>query len=236
MRRAAYPALLLAAILASPAPAAASTFGERTFTCPVTGKPFKATVQVSGNQFGVDLDMRPYGAIAVPWPLAVCPDPSRFPLFQDSFSPAEVARIREIVAASDYKQVIAEGHQSYYVAGRLQRMLGQAPMQVAQSFLSASWQAAPGSSQQKRYLTEARTQFALAADAPGRPVEAVRIARFLQVELSRQLGEFDKALGMLDAWFPPGSAQDKGFAAFLRDEREALQQRNDAPVQVRPAP
>ena len=233
MKPAAVPALALASALCAISPAPALTYGTGTFTCPVTDKPFEAAVMMSGTRFGSYLDFRPFGPIASPDPLPVCPDASLFPLFKESFTPDEVAQIKRIVQTPEYKALIQARHQPYYVAAQVKALLRYDPIEVAQDLLSASWQAQPGSEQQQSYVREARARFADAADARGQAPELVRAARFLQVELSRQLGEFDRAASLLNEWFPASSvpAQDP-FAPRVAAERQALERRDAGPVLV----
>lgn len=233
MRRLFGTALVLAWALFGAASAVAMTHGTRVFVCPVTGKTFEAVVQTSGTQFGSYLDLRPFGPIESPDPLPICPDASRFPLFKDRFSPAEAARIKQVVGTPEYKGLIAARHQPYYVVAWVKTLLRYDPTEVARDLLAASWTAQLGSEQQRGYLRESRARFSDAADAPGQTPRLVKASRFLQVELSRQLGEFDHAASLLDDWFPPSSASDQEpFAQHVAAERRALERREAGPVLV----
>ena len=211
-------------------PAAGATERTQTVTCPVTGKPFRATLQASGTVFGVHLDMRPYGPIASPEPVAICPDASRFPVWK-TLTGAERARVQRIVATPDYKRLIEAGDQPYYVIAHVKRQLRYDPVEVARDLVQASWQAQPGSSQHRRYLQEARTAFEAVAAAPAQTQELALNSRYFQAELSRQLGEFDVALAVLDRWFPRGGAgQEVVGGAFLAQVRAAVERRDAGPV------
>lgn len=217
-------------------PAAAETERTQTVTCPVTGKPFRATLQASGTVFGVYLDMRPYGPIASPEPVATCPDASRFPVFK-TLDATERARVRQIVTTPDYKGLIAAGDQPYYVIAHVKRQLQYDPIEVAQDLVQAAWQAQPGGRQHRRYLLEARMAFEAIAAAPAQTQELALNSRYFQTELSRQLGEFDVALAVLDRWFPRGGAgQDVVGSAFLAQVRAAVVRRDAGPVLAVPPP
>jgi len=227
--------VLLASLLPA-LPAAAMTLRTQTVTCPITGKPFKATLQASGTTFGVYLDMRPYGPIASPEPVAVCPDASRFPVFK-TLDATERARVRQIVTTPAYKGLIAAGDQTYYVIAHVKRQLRYDPVEVAQDLVQAAWQAQPGSGQHRRYLQEARTAFEAVAAAPAQTQALALNARYFQAELSRQLGEFDVALAVLDRWFPRGGAgQEAVGSAFLAQVRAAAVRRDAGPVLAVPPP
>ncbi len=219
------PAFALAA-----GPALASTERAETFTCPITGKRFQAIVQTSGTRFDVFLDMRPYGPIMSPDPVPVCPDASRFPVFR-TLTTDEVARVKRIVATPEYERLIAANDQTYFIIANVKAELGNGPLEVAQDLMQASWQAEPGSAQQRLYLREARTAFTRIATKP-QQTEAVALnARYFEAELSRQLGEFEVALEVLDRWFPAdGASQGVVGHAFLAQERAAILRRDAVPV------
>ena len=227
-------------VLAGAGAARSMTLGEREFTCPADGKPFKATVQLSGTTFGRDLDMRPVGPIATPEPLPVCPGVSGFPVYQRSFTAGETARIRSIVQTGAYKDLIRTGQASYFVAAYVQKQLGDDPAAVAGSLLSATWQAEAGSERHRTYARAARDGFATLAATPGTArhgtaAAIVTMARFLQAEMSRQAGYFDTGRALLERWFPrPGSGKGALPPEFIVQERQALASHNADPVQVEP--
>ena len=65
--------------------ATAATIYEAEKTCPLCTTEFKAHLAGSGTQFGMRLDLKPLGAIAAPWPVAVCPK-CHFVLLGDDLS------------------------------------------------------------------------------------------------------------------------------------------------------
>lgn len=231
MRMACLAALPAVAMIVGPG--LASTERAETFTCPITGKRFQAVVQTSGTRFGVFLDMRPYGPIMSPDPVPVCPDASRFPVFR-TLTANEVARVKRIVATPEYKRLVAASEQAYFIIANIKAALGDDPLEVAHDLVQASWQAEPGSAQRRLYLREARTAFNRIATKPEQTEAVALNARYFEAELSRQLGEFEAALAILDRWFPAdGANQGVVGQAFLAQERAAIMRREAAPVLAR---
>lgn len=187
--------------LAAP-PALAMTMATREVTCPLTGEKFKTQVIMSYTQFGMRLDLKPYGAMMAPAPLPKCPG-SGFPVFRGSFTDAELVKLRAIVASDEYKSVRA-AHTDYYVWLWLERKLGPVePWRAANILLRASWQAEGfEDSRAERlaaYRAEARDAFDAAAKEAGAPLERRLSATLLAAEMDRLLGRFDEALARLDA-------------------------------------
>lgn len=229
-----WPILTAALVLLASASAAAYTEQTITVVCPITGKRFDAVVAGSGTMFGVHLDMRPVGPIAAPDPVPVCPDASRFPVFK-TLTDAETAQVRQIVATPEYRALIATGPQTYYVIAHVKARLGENPVEVAQDLVQASWQAPPGSEQHRLYLRDARTAFEAVAATPGQAPATTFTARYFEAELSRQLGDYDRATAVLDRWFPgDGSNQAHVGLAFLAQERAAIGRRDAGPVRAVP--
>jgi hypothetical protein len=125
--------------LAAAMPARALTFTKQEFICPIGGQKFIGTVVMSYTQFGMRLDLRPFGAMLVPIPMPVCPD-NGFVLFKESFSDGEIAVLTPIVLADEYKQA-RQRHTDYYMAAYLRERTGATDIELANLYLKASWEA-----------------------------------------------------------------------------------------------
>jgi hypothetical protein len=90
-------------------------------TCPLDGKKFTARLDMSGTTFGKQLDLKPTGATAAPWAVAVCPS-DHFALYKKDFTAQVVAlelerrterwEDAEKRAAALGKEQLPEGHAS----------------------------------------------------------------------------------------------------------------------------
>src|SRR5262245_40618932 len=69
--------------------AAATTFGDEEFTCPIGGQTFTATVFSSTFSVGQRLDLKPIGGPLLSMLLPVCPD-NGFVMYKMKFSDEEV--------------------------------------------------------------------------------------------------------------------------------------------------
>jgi hypothetical protein len=200
LHRAAAFLVVLPLALAASGAASAMTMAEREVTCPLTGEKFKTHVIASYTQFGVRLDMRPYGAMMAPAPIPKCPG-SGFPVFRENFSGAELTTLRALVETAEYKAARA-AHTDYYMVVWIERRLGVAvePWRLALTLLRAAWQAEGGDpARLAAYRAEARDAFDAAAAEAGAPAERKLTAQLLAAEMDRLLGRFDKALARLEA-------------------------------------
>lgn len=218
----------------APANSHALTYGTQEVTCPLTEVRFQARVMASGSTVGMHLDMRPVGSIAAAAPVPICPDDTKFPVFRSSFKPEEVESLKRFVRTEDYRRLVSEGHSPHYVAAIVKRFLGESTIGVATALLVATWDDEVTEERRQRYRREAREAFAAAAAASGSSVRQVTMGRFMQVELTRQLGEFDEARALLDRWEAAGTNWDAlGLSDAIRGQaRNAIERRNAAPVRV----
>lgn len=218
----------------TPSPAQALTFGTQDVICPLTGVRFAARVMASGSTIGMHLDMRPVGSITAAAPVPICPDETKFPVFRSDFKPADVESLKRFVRTEAYRRVVAEGHSPHYVAAIVKRFLGEDTMGVATALLVATWDDEVTEELRQRYRREARDAFVAAAAASGASDRQVAMGRFLQVEMTRQLGEFDEARAMLDRWEAAGTKWEAlGLSEAIRGQaRNAIDRRNAGPVRV----
>lgn len=208
-------------------PAAALTFVEVDYTCPITGEKFTAPTMASGTSFGSRLDFRKVGPIASPWPMVTCPS-NGFPLFQEEFKTEQIETLKAFAATPEYKALVAS-HPVYYLVARLQRLLGYATEDIAFSLLYASWQAEANEQKALGYLEEALPLFQEVLEKqPPVDVRNVASLRFLTVELHRRLGRFEQAAALLEKYraeLEPVVPPD-----FMALETKLIQQRVSAPA------
>lgn len=157
-------AVVLLLIVVSPF-ANARIVMESEIACPIGGERFKTTIALSGTQFGQNLDRRPFGAIAAPWPLAKCPN--GFVIYKEKFADSELKRLKSYVLSKDY-QALKTSETNYYLAARLMRQLDVPIEALADALLKATWEAEQDS-RYRRYATEALSAFeAVIASPPPR--------------------------------------------------------------------
>jgi hypothetical protein len=119
--------------------AQALTFMESEFTCPIGGETFKQRMAASGTQFGVHLDLKPFGPTAAPWPLPVCPG-NGFVIFKNDLSTQLKRELSDYVASDEYRAMV-KNDTPYYRAAMLMRRAGEDRNAIAWTLLQASWEA-----------------------------------------------------------------------------------------------
>lgn len=182
------------------APAAAHTMMQRPQVCPIDGTKWTATLDASGTSFGQQLDLKPIGPTPAPWRLAVCPT-DHFVLFQQSFTPAEIATLRPLISSPAY-QSLAKDHTEYFLLGKIFEQLGKPAFVTALAYVKASWQVDHDPVRYAEYAGEALRHYTAGltrpelADAAASEAErqSLRLnAELIAGELERRLGRFETA-------------------------------------------
>lgn len=196
---------------------AAMTLRQVDIECPIGGSTFKTTLAMSGTQFGQNLDRRPFGPIASPWPLAKCPD-NGFVLFKGTFTEQELKQLRPYVLSPDY-QALQARETDHYLAARLMHRLGLPVEKVAEALLRATWEV----EKEARYRRYAEAALAAFKDVIARaPIDrpAAEQASYQQItgELERRLGQFDAAKRRFTALLADPQVRSSPLAPLVRQE------------------
>lgn len=178
----------------------AHTMMQRPQVCPLDGTKWTATLDGSGTSFGQQLDLKPVGPTPAPWRLAVCPT-DHFVMYQDSFSPAELATLKPLITSPTY-QALAKDHSEYFLLGKIFEHLGKPEFVIALAFVKASWQVDRDPARYAEYAGEALRHYEAGlakpdtADAKASEAErqSLRLnAELIAGELERRLGKFEAA-------------------------------------------
>src|SRR5262245_39896109 len=128
----------LAALSIWSASAWSLTTREVELTCPLGGAKFKQVLAMSGTSYGRMLDLKPYGPIAAPWTLPVCPG-NGFVMYRRDFKDEELDRLGRYVESPEYQEIKAES--PYSRVARLRAHMADDPELVADAMLQATWEA-----------------------------------------------------------------------------------------------
>lgn len=179
-------------VLSAGAPQAGTPYVTQ-LTCPVGGERFEHVATASYSTWGSRPDGKPYGSWTFPGPLPQCPK-NKLVVYKE-FSPAEVARLKSLVASPEYRAMAARDT-PYYRAAWLDRALDPKSDEAAWLLLQASWEADENPSLRARYQRE----FMEAAKSAPAADEMERLTLQLRaINARRELGEFDQALAELRA-------------------------------------
>ncbi|MFP5391179.1 MAG: hypothetical protein ACLGI6_06485 [Gammaproteobacteria bacterium] len=195
---------------------------------------------MSGTQFGIFLDLKPYGPIAAPWPLAKCPA-NGFVLYKPKFSKAELAKLKPYVASAEYR-TLGANHTDYYLAARLARVAGEPAVTIAQLLLRATWEAGPQEDEQGKvkvdtqryaqYAGEALDAFKAVLAQPADVPEQWQTDQLVALELERRLGRFEEAQARLDALAGRTEFASGTMHTIVELQRKLIAARDNQPKQV----
>lgn len=219
--------LRIAAALAlglAAAPAMALTFFDADHVCPIGGEKFKQPMVGSGTQFGVHLDLKPFGPTAAPWPLPVCPG-NGFVMYREDFDKAQLDKLAAFIATPAYREAVREDT-PYFRAVLLMREVGETPDVIAFNLLKASWETDAQPARYARYA--AATLDALRASQAAGAGNAEQRLTFdvLIGELLRRLGRFEEADAHFAALQAAPTALPKTLARVVRQQRALIAARD----------
>jgi hypothetical protein len=172
-------------------PAAAMTFMNVDYTCPIGGERFSASTMGSGTSFGHFLDGRQHGALQSPWPLVQCPG-NGFVLFREEFNKQELTRLAAYVQSDDYQRMRGT-ETSYWLLSRLLEVIDAPASEQAGVLQRATWQASPA--QYARYVAAAAAAFA--EQCPDGRARTSRDGQWLYCQMI--LGEWERRLSQFES-------------------------------------
>jgi hypothetical protein len=198
-------------------------------TCPIDGEKFRADQAASYTVAGQFLDMKPFGATIAPPPLPKCPT-SRFLIYKENFSEAEIQTLKEFVSSNQWRRLIGR-NTDYYLIAKLRAHLGETPAQLKFVLLQATWE--PKS--QPKYRQYAKT--ALEAYNEALKGEYVDRQQWLSDqlvagELERRLRQFDKALIRFASLSTYKEAQAGVFQRIVALQLKLIHERNAEPKKI----
>ena len=160
---------------------------NETIVCPLNGQAFDFRFGRFSVARGVTLEMQPYGAPDLPWPLPECPG-NGFVVYKQAFSDAEIARLRLVLQQPGF-----DAQPVYARAYRMAQALGE-PLPLQLRLLQmAAWRGGDAYRQQALPLLEQVL-------ADNRQPERTRLDYLLlQAEYLRRLGRFEQAQRSIDA-------------------------------------
>lgn len=220
-------ALLALFLIATASPAAATTWFEEKFTCPIGGEKFTARVVGSNTTFGSRPDGKSYSPLPI-YPITECPKNGLL-LFDEKFSPADLAILEPAIASAEYQAMRAAETPRYRVWW-LMKKLGRDPYATAWQLMQASWESDGNFDRKVRYQAAyIAAATALKPDPAKLPVWGIYQAR--AANALRELGHFDKALELIDRIdkpeYLPAEADNAKYARqYLNNLRVLIGEKN----------
>ncbi len=227
---------LLAAFLAGlPQPVGALTLFDKTFTCPLDGRTSTYRAVNSYSQFGMQLDLRPIGALVAPVPLPICMD-SGFVIYRDDFDDAEIALSRRLVQTPEFR-ALREFETDYFVAAYQAGKLAEDAWTIAILTLKATWEVQEDPRRYNHYAALAMTRLEEAGNDYSRAGETGQrwwTVKLLVVNLHRRLGEFDMAEKLLAELPFDDELRESGYRTLGERLADLIARKNAAAAEVAP--
>jgi hypothetical protein len=213
----------LTLLLANPWANAHTTI-EQEFVCPLGGESFKQTMAGSGFQVGVMLDFKPYGPVAAPWPLPVCPG-NGFVIYKRDFSPDDLEKLKSLIGTPQYPLDSPPHYRAYL----MMKHLDQPARQQFGMLLRATWRSY---GQDSLYAKEALGLVASMLQDPSLEVKERLNLTLLKGELQRRLGLFTDSKTTFDALFASDPQLDAVSRVIVSCQLELnrANNRNPSPV------
>jgi hypothetical protein len=187
------PLYIAAILLLFPVTGWASTFAKETFTCPIGGEVFEAYVPVTGSQFGKMLDLKPYGAIATPYPHPVCPG-NGFVMYKKEFTEDDINNLTPFILSPTY-QAHVNTETPYFRLATIYEHLERDALTVAHTWLKATWEAK--ATHYDAYATRAIQAFTATLRTETLSEKERATGLIVLVELKRRIGDFEGAQEVL---------------------------------------
>lgn len=210
-------------------PAQATTTIEQEFTCPVGGEKFASSVIASHTSWGQRPDGRRYGTLPI-HPIVECPG-NGFLLFEETFTPEDIAVLEPLVASAEY-QAMRSAETPNYRVWWLRSKLARDPLDLTSSLLRASWESDHGIARKARY----QAAFVAAATALQRTDADAQTWFWFNARAAnalRELGRFDEAVALLDRIdrpdiLPTDPDQREGARSLIDGLRKLVAEQNPA--------
>jgi hypothetical protein len=207
----------------------ASVIRATAMICPIDGEKFDAFLSHSYTIAGRYLDLKPYGAVAAPQPVAKCPT-SGFLVWKESFTEEELASLRDFLKTDTWHK-LKERHTDYYLIAKLQEHLGYSKSDARFTLLQATWEA-KSIYQYKLYATEALNAYESALTEQYTESARRLTDQFVAGELERRLRKFGKAQIRFASLVNDSDIQSSRFREILELQLNLINAKNSRPHKI----
>ena len=169
-----------------------------TYTCPIGGVEFSADLPRSADHTGQNLDFKLTGeGVVSPAAVPICPD-NGFIIYRDDFSEGEISSLTSYVLSAEYQEMV-DVHTPYYRLAKIQDFLGRPVLEVAFTYLRASWEVDTDRARYEPYARVAASGMESYLVDANRETADFFTSHVLLAELKRRVGDFAGAKAALDA-------------------------------------
>jgi hypothetical protein len=207
----------------------ASVIRATDMICPIDGEKFEAYLSHSHTIAGRYLDLKPYGAVAAPQPVAKCPT-SGFLVWKESFTEDELASLRDFLKTDTWNK-LKERHTDYYLIAKLQEHVGYSQSDVKFTLLQATWEA-KSKHQYRFYAAEALKAYEAALKEEYSEPAGRLSHQFIAGELERRLRRFGHAQIRFTSLENDSDVEPSRFQAILDLQLKLINAKNSRPHKI----
>jgi uncharacterized protein (DUF2225 family) len=180
-----------ALVVALARPGDTRTVTDVDVKCPLCHTSFTTKSDVSGTRLGMRLDLKPVGPIAAPWSVPKCPK-CHFIVYTRDLSDSEKKALLKLVNSAEYRN-LSEDNSTYFLLAKIYETVGMDNLEIAHTYLKASWQVENDGKKYPKYLEAAHAKFAAYLASNNDMSTRHIMAELVSGEIERRLGRFDQA-------------------------------------------
>jgi hypothetical protein len=207
----------------------ASVIRATDIICPIDGEKFEAYLSHSHTIAGRYLDLKPYGAVAAPKPVANCPT-SGFLVWKESFTEDELASLRDFLKTDTWHK-LKERHTDYYLIAKLQEQVGYSQSDVKFTLLQATWEA-KSKHQYRLYAAEALKAYEAALKEEYSEPKRRLNDQFIAGELERRLRRFGHAQIRFTSLENDSDVEPSRFQEILNLQLKLIHSKDSRPHKI----
>jgi len=178
------------------------------------------------------LDLKPLGPIAAPWSVPKCPT-CHFIVFQNELKDSEKKALLQLVNSKEYRD-IAQDNSTYFLLAKVYETIGMNNLEIAHTYLKASWQVENDSQKYPRYLEASLAKFAAFLASNKEKSTSYIQAELVSGEIERRLGKFDQALSRFNRLKTlPDFTGPKHIASIIALQIELIDSKDSGPHEIR---
>jgi len=210
---------------------ATHTMAERDVKCPLCHTQFKTKVDVSGTRMGMRLDLKPLGPIAAPWSVPKCPN-CHFIVYTNDLKDSEKKDLLKLINSDEYRN-ISKDNSTYFLLAKIYETVGMDDLEIAHTYLRASWQVENDGAKCPKYLEASYARFAAFLASSKEKSSKYIQAELVSGEIERRLGKFDQALSRFTRLQKQPEFAAQRLAAIIDLQLELINSKDSGPHEIK---
>jgi hypothetical protein len=177
------------------------------------------------------LDLKPVGPIAAPWNIPKCPN-CHFIVYNNELSDKDREQLLRFVNSKGYRD-ISNDNSTYFLLARIYEAIGMDSLEIAHTYLKASWQVESDSKKCAKYLEASLAKFESFLSSKKDKSNQYMTAELVSGEIERRLGKFDLALNRFNRLQKsPEFTGIRNIAAIIQYQIELIGAKDTDPHEI----